>query len=280
MLTLKSIDDILAVIAELKAQSKSIGFVPTMGALHRGHLSLVDLAKSQCDICVASVYVNPAQFNDPSDLEKYPRTMEEDIYKLQKKGAHILFAPHDGEMLKRAEDVKFLLPKLPLFTEWEAAYRPGHFEGVLFIVHKLLSIIQPDTLVMGQKDFQQFVICRWMTRSFFPNLRMVMGVTAREENGLAMSSRNMRLAPEEIQKAAELYKSLLRISESKDLDKQCDIETSRLNEIEGVRVEYLSVAEINSLINSTVHVQSKRHVILGALYMGDVRLIDNIITDN
>lgn len=195
----------------VRKSSKSIGFVPTMGALHNGHLSLIQEAKKENDVVVCSIFVNPTQFNDPKDFEKYPITIEEDIKKLNDASTDILFLPSVEEMypegLAGGEHYDFG----DLETILEGKFRPGHFQGVGRIVHKLLDIVQPHKLFMGQKDMQQCLIIRKLLQITNSKVELVVCPTLRESSGLAMSSRNERLSPAARKKAVAIYQALLKL---------------------------------------------------------------------
>jgi pantoate--beta-alanine ligase len=192
----------------VRKSNKSIGFVPTMGALHNGHLSLIQSAKQENDVVVCSIFVNPTQFNDPKDFEKYPITIEEDIKKLNDASTDILFLPSVEEMYPEGLEGGVQYDFGNLETILEGKFRPGHFQGVGRIVHKLLDIVQPDKLFMGQKDLQQCLIVRRLITITAAPVTLVICPTERENDGLAMSSRNARLSPTARKKAVAIYQAL------------------------------------------------------------------------
>jgi len=202
-----SVEEMHQVISNLKAQGKRIGFVPTMGALHEGHESLVIKAKSENDVVVCSIFVNPTQFNDPKDLEKYPRMPEKDVKRLEEVGCDIAFIPgvsdiypHGNKML----DIHFG----KMEETMEGAFRPGHFAGVATVVDRLFNIVQPTSAYFGEKDFQQLAIIRRMTQMMGHTINIVGCPTLREDDGLAMSSRNLLLTDEQRKAAPLIYKAL------------------------------------------------------------------------
>lgn len=198
----------------VRKSNKSIGFVPTMGALHKGHLSLIQAAKQKNDIVVCSIFVNPTQFNDPKDFEKYPVTIEDDIKKLNTISTDILFLPSVEEMYPEGLQSSLHYDFGDLETILEGKFRPGHFQGVGRIVHKLLDIVQPDQLFMGQKDLQQCLVVRRLLAIIHSGVKLVVCPTERESDGLAMSSRNARLSPAARKKAPAIYQALQNIKDN------------------------------------------------------------------
>lgn len=262
-----------------KQQDKIIGFVPTMGALHQGHLGLIDACKGQCDITVCSIFVNPTQFNDPKDFEKYPITIEQDILLLTQKETDILFLPPVPEIYP--EGVNHL-PHYNLGAienVLEGKFRPNHFQGVCQVVDRLLAIVQPDKLFVGQKDYQQcMVIGKLIALKQLP-VQLCIQPTMREEHGLAMSSRNVRLSPEGRKKAAALYRTLLYIKEhllNKNTQQLIEDSANRLLAAGFDKVEYISIADGNTLQEVTTSDQSATIVVLAAAFLEGVRLIDNM----
>ena len=204
-----TIKDLQAALEALRAQGKTVGLVPTMGALHAGHASLVKRCVAENDATVVSVFVNPTQFNDKNDLAKYPRTLDADCRLLEACGATFAFAPSVEEMYPEPDTRHFSYA--PLDTVMEGAFRPGHFNGVCQVVSKLFDIVKPDRAYFGEKDFQQLAIIREMVRQMHFPLEIVGCPIVREEDGLALSSRNMRLSAEERQQALRVATMLLRI---------------------------------------------------------------------
>ncbi len=279
MLQFKAVKELQDVISNYKSQGKSIGFVPTMGALHKGHLSLIEHCKKTVDIAVCSIFVNPTQFNDPKDLEKYPRTISKDTELLEKVGNDIVFIPTVEEVYPENLDTSLELDFGKLANVMEGAFRPGHFDGMAQVVNRLLEIVLPDYLFMGQKDYQQFAIVQDMLRQLKSPIQLVMGATIREEDGLAMSSRNVRLTPEERQKAVLISKTLkTAMQELNQLPPLQVRERSlqRLN-IPEFKVDYFEIVDGISLQPVESIINSKTVVACTAVYLGAVRLIDNMI---
>ncbi|MBD8491050.1 pantoate--beta-alanine ligase [Echinicola sp. CAU 1574] len=270
-------------LLEHRNASKSIGLVPTMGALHEGHLSLVHKAKGHADVVVVSIFVNPTQFNNPEDLEKYPRTVNEDLKMLEKSGVDYVFLPSVEEMYPQPSKLKFNFGDLE--TTLEGAFRPGHFNGVGVVVSKLFHIIKPDVAYFGQKDLQQVAIIRRMVEdlSFDVNLEVV--PTVREEDGLAMSSRNRRLNSEERKLSVMLYESLVwarneLFAGCSWLEVQEKI-SHKFNEEPLAKLEYFELVKTKSLevvsgIDLGSQLRANEFSICTAVYIGDVRLIDNL----
>ncbi len=268
----------------LDAQSKkgnSIGFAPTMGALHAGHISLVEISKKANPVTVSSIFVNPTQFNDPKDFEKYPITIEKDIAMLEAAGCDVLFLPSVKEMYPEGSDQKMQYDLGYLETILEGKFRPGHFQGVCMVVHRLLEIVQPDNLYLGQKDYQQCMVITKLVDLINKQdkIRVNICPTLREADGLAMSSRNMRLNKEERKTAATIYQGLSFIKENitqqniNTLKKQ----TQSILEKAGFRVDYVEIAEAANLSPVTTWNENKKTVALIAAFMNDVRLIDNML---
>ena len=258
-----------------------IGFVPTMGALHAGHLSLVDAAKKQNKIVVCSIFVNPTQFNDPQDFKKYPITLEKDILMFEGAGCDVLFIPSveniypNGTNDLEHYDLGFLE------TVLEGKFRPGHFQGVCMVVHRLLEIVNPGHLYLGQKDYQQcMVITRLLELISLKNkTEIIICPTLREEDGLAMSSRNMRLDKVERKKAATIYRSLNMIKENdgKETPDALKKKAQLMLEEDGFKVDYVEIADANDLSPISVWDEKQKAVALVAAFMNEVRLIDNMV---
>ncbi len=263
-------------------QSKTIGFVPTMGALHAGHASLVQHAVAENDVCVVSVFVNPTQFNNPEDLLKYPRTLEQDVALLTQLGVHFVFAPSPEEMYSSEEmNVPFSFDFNGLDQVMEGKMRPGHFNGVVQVVSRLFDLVQPTRAYFGEKDFQQLAIIRHMVTTStlaaqYPNLQIIGCPIVREENGLALSSRNQRLSEEEKKTAVNISKTLFSSLEwAKNASvaqvQQRVIDT--INAIEGLDVEYYEIVDKTTLQPTNTFDNAVGCV---TVYCGPVRLIDNI----
>jgi len=259
-------------------QGYSVGFVPTMGALHAGHQSLIEMAARQCDRVVASVFVNPTQFNNPDDLRKYPRTPEADRTMLEAAGCHALFCPEIGEMYPAGEQT----------THWdfgalthslEGHFRPGHFDGVLTIVKKLFLAVSPDKAFFGEKDFQQLAIIKRMTQVENLPIEIVSAPTIREASGLAMSSRNVRLSETERGTATCISKIILGAQKTGRAIKPQDLERSAIEQLKAVPkldLEYCALVKATDF-SKLESWPSENAVLLVAAYVGGVRLIDNVI---
>ena len=253
---------------------ESIGFVPTMGALHDGHASLVSRSVEDCDVSVVSIFVNPKQFNNVSDLENYPNTLSQDLILLESLGCHLVFTPSKEEVYDGFEGVSLDIGSLAEVMEGE--FRPGHFKGVVDVVYRLFDLINPQKAFFGLKDFQQVSVLKFMVNHFELPVELVACPTIREENGLAKSSRNLRLSDDEkisakiIFKAMKLAKEWMRfytISETKD-------KIVQLIEEKGLKIEYVSIVDPNTLQDKTSW-NDASHVCIVA-HCGDVRLIDNL----
>lgn len=276
----KKISDIQSYLQIQKDKGLSVGFVPTMGALHKGHLSLLETCKGGCDIGVVSIFVNPTQFNDKKDLEKYPRTIEKDITQLIDGGCDVLFYPEIAEMYPEGEIAR-IYDLQTLENLFEGAFRPGHFQGVCQVVDKLFSIVQPHAVFFGQKDYQQCMVIKRLidTTPSLGSIEMTIVPTMREPNGLAMSSRNVRLSEEEKQVAPTIYHTLLFLKESLEvgpLTQIIEAATLKLNE-KGFITDYVGIADAYTLEPVEQWDGQKPLVALIAAFLGPVRLIDNLM---
>jgi pantoate--beta-alanine ligase len=246
-----------------------------MGALHEGHLSLLEYSLGECDISVASIFVNPIQFNNKQDLDKYPRTLEEDYNKLQAAGCDLVFAPPVEEMYP--EGVKEQYDFGPLERVMEGAHRPGHFNGVAVVVKRLFEICLPDRSYFGEKDYQQLMIIKSLVEKESLPVKIVDCPIIREADGLAMSSRNVRLSPVERSHAPEIFKTLKWIREQKYSVEDILMEAEqRLNAIPGMDVEYIQIADEQSLVPISDWLDAGHARIFIATFLGNVRLIDNL----
>lgn len=266
----------------VRKSNKSIGFVPTMGALHAGHLSLIQAARQENEVVVCSIFVNPTQFNDPKDFEKYPITIEEDIKKLNNVSTDILFLPSVEEMYPEGlkSDLHYDFGNLE--TILEGKFRPGHFQGVGRIVHKLLDIVQPDQLFMGQKDLQQCLIVRRLLEVIHSPVKLVVCPTEREKDGLAMSSRNTRLSPAARKKATGIYQALLHIKDNfgKGLHfLEGAHEAFDALKKQGFEPEYVDILRLenDSLVPLDQPPGNATVVVAIAAWLDGVRLIDNMV---
>ena len=272
-----TIDELRGFIGECRTEGKSVGFVPTMGALHQGHASLVRRSVKENDVTVVSVFVNPTQFNDKNDLKNYPRTLEADCVLLENEGASIVFAPSVEEMYPQEDTRVFSFA--PLDTVMEGACRPGHFNGVAQIVSKLFYAVEPDRAYFGEKDFQQLAIIREMVRQLSIGVEIVGCPIVREADGLAMSSRNTLLSCEERNRALTisrtLFASLPFATEHTLQDTKTFVENA-INETDGLELEYFQVVDGNTLQELKEWGDSDYVVGCIALFCGKIRLIDNI----
>jgi pantoate--beta-alanine ligase len=260
-----------------KKESNALGFVPTMGALHEGHLSLIKIAKEITDIVVASIFVNPTQFTNAVDLEKYPRPIERDIELLKKAECDFLFLPGVAEMYSAGEEWKIDLGELE--SVLEGKYRPGHYQGVTQIVKKLLDIIEPDFVFLGQKDFQQVMVLVHMVKSLNILVELVMCPIIRESDGLALSSRNIHLDAEERKQALVLSRSLYLVKQRFDEQSVEELKRSAweiLSAEQGVNPEYFEICDANTLLSINSK-EAENIIALVAAKVGNTRLIDNII---
>lgn len=272
--TVKLIQERLSI---LKNKGQTIGVVPTMGALHDGHISLVSQAKEMCDYVVVSIFVNPTQFNNASDLEKYPRTLKEDVERLEQSGADFVFIPDISEIYPPG----YKSPEIDLGNldkVMEGKFRPGHFQGVVEVVKRLFEIIQPDFAYFGKKDFQQVAIIKYMTHIFQLPVTIVECPIIRTENGLAMSSRNSRLSEDEQRQALAIYNTLAFAKQNvknhtpKELMEKC----IKMLEESPLKPEYVEIVHPTSLeLLSDQWVEGA--VCSIAAYCGEVRLIDNMV---
>lgn len=256
-----------------------IGFVPTMGALHEGHTTLIEKAKQENDVVVSSIFVNPVQFTNPDDLARYPRTLEEDCQKLEAIGCDVVFAPSVAEMYP--EPVTLRLNFGDLETVMEGAFRPGHFNGVGIVVAKLFNIVQPDRAYFGQKDLQQVAVIRRLIRDLSFPVELIRCPTVREADGLAMSSRNRNLTPDEREQAPTLFRALTLAHEllkeghtpSQAKAAVAAVFTSNPN----FRLEYVDVVNADTLQIADEVLAPGQTAICLAAHLGKVRLIDNLV---
>jgi pantoate--beta-alanine ligase len=277
MKIIKSIQTMQKTSLELKRQGKKIGLVPTMGALHEGHLSIVKRAKKLSDIVVASIYVNPAQFAPGEDLNKYPRTFKEDRKKLKELGVDYIFYPSDDLMYPSGYETFIELENLPRVLEGE--FRPTHFRGVATIVAKLFNIIQPDIAVFGRKDYQQSVIIKKMVTDLNMPIKIVVAPIVREKSGLALSSRNKYFNQEQKARAAVLYNSLMlakRMIDNgvRDASKIRLAMRRLIDKTSGTKVDYIAITDDAEL--KPLKKLSGKFTISLAVWLDEVRLIDNI----
>ncbi|MCW8870068.1 MAG: pantoate--beta-alanine ligase [Proteobacteria bacterium] len=234
-----------------RGNQNEIAFVPTMGALHAGHMSLVQKAQQAVDTTLVSIFVNPTQFDKPSDLDNYPDNLQDDLKQLEAAGVKAVYTPDTAQIYPNGD--RFKISENQLSNQFCGAHRPGHFEGVLTVVMKLLQLVKPDYLVLGEKDYQQLLLIKALIKEFFLNTQVIACPTVRDHDGLALSSRNQRLTKAELNLAPMLYQTLI---DEDDLESK----RGRLQSL-GFNVEYL---------------QTYQGRLLAAVYLGDVRLIDNV----
>ena len=265
-------------LVAIKKSGRSVGLVPTMGSLHEGHLSLVRKSKSENDITIVSIYINPSQFNDPNDFINYPKSIENDMSLLEKTNCDALFLPNTEEMYKdgfRPLDID--LGNLNLILE--SKKRPGHFDGVIFIVNKLFKIINPKKAYFGEKDFQQLLIIKKLAQNYFTHISIISCPTIRENSGLAMSSRNQKLTKKQLDFAKKTFNLLKK---TKEIIKKNSVSKSKIFvndffcQYEQITLDYFEIIEESnfSLVNSVI--TNKTYRIMIAFKVGNVRLIDNL----
>ena len=277
MKVIHTIKDLQAELSVLKAQDKKVGLVPTMGALHAGHASLVKRSVNENEVTVVSVFVNPTQFNDKNDLVKYPRTLDADCKLLEACGATYAFAPSVEEMYPEPDTRQFSYA--PLDTVMEGAFRPGHFNGVCQIVSKLFEAVKPHRAYFGEKDFQQLAIIREMVRQMQFDLEIVGCPIVREEDGLALSSRNARLSAEERENALKISQTLFKsrtFAATHTVGETLKFVEDAIAAIPGLRLEYFEIVDGNTLQKVDNWNQTSYVVGCITVFCGDVRLIDNI----
>ena len=278
MFIFKKNKDLQDFLDKIRKKKLKIGFVPTMGALHDGHLSLVASAKKQTDFVVTSIFVNPTQFNDQADLVKYPRTLDKDIALLAQADNQLLYAPSVDQIYPKNFNNHRVFDLNGLDTLLEGAFRPGHFNGVAMVVNRLLEIVQPDAIFMGQKDYQQATIIKQLIKSEKIKTKLVMCPIVRSPKGLALSSRNARLSDDWLDKALILSKTLhfaQAAVKAKKAIAQIEKEATQKIEAAGLRPEYFTLINGNTLKNARY--SNKKIVAVTAAWAGDVRLIDNMI---
>ncbi|EFA8663102.1 pantoate--beta-alanine ligase [Escherichia coli] len=277
MLIIETLPLLRQQIRRLRMEGKRVALVPTMGNLHDGHMKLVDEAKARADVVVVSIFVNPMQFDRPEDLARYPRTLQEDCEKLNKRKVDLVFAPSVKEIYPNGTETHTYVDVPGLSTMLEGASRPGHFRGVSTIVSKLFNLVQPDIACFGEKDFQQLALIRKMVADMGFDIEIVGVPIMRAKDGLALSSRNGYLTAEQRKIAPGLYKVLSSIADKlqageRDLDEIITIAGQELNE-KGFRANDIQIRDADTLLE--VSETSKRAVILVAAWLGDARLIDN-----
>ena len=281
MEAIRTVDDIRAKVKSLKKEGNTIGFVPTMGALHEGHLSLFRLANQHADKIIASIYVNPEQFGPDEDFDEYPRELEQDLKKCETEGVDAVFAPTDEIMYPDKQFLRIEIDELNRFID--GGSRPGFFEGIVLVVNKLFNIVDPDVAVFGQKDIQQFRILQQMVLEFNHDLRLIMGPIQRANDGLALSSRNKYLDDQQRKLAPGLYRALKYVEKqildgAKNVDLLLDHQKSEL-EAKGLKIDYLNLFSFDMMTPVEEVKSSNKYILAGAVYLGETRLIDNIIIE-
>lgn len=268
-------------LQQWRQQGQRIGFVPTMGNLHEGHLSLVNAASQQCDKVVVSIFVNPLQFNQASDFNAYPKTLHADQQKLQQAGIDLLFMPNTQLMYPAGEDAVTRVSVPAVTEELEGVNRPGHFDGVATVVLKLFNLVQPDLAIFGEKDYQQLLLVKKMVLDLNLPVDIYSMPTQREPDGLAMSSRNSRLNAQQRQQAATLYQVLLQARQAwQETDREpLQIERQAIEALTaaGFDAEYVSFRDSKHFSPLSDRTQAGR--VLAAAWLGEVRLIDNVALD-
>ena len=277
MKIVNSIKELRLQLDEDKQKGKKVGLVPTMGALHAGHISLVKRCVAENDVCVVSIFVNPTQFNNPNDLLTYPRTLDEDCQLLESSGCTYVFAPSVEEMYPEPDNRVFDFGTVAQVME--GARRPGHFNGVAQIVSKLFYAVKPDVSYFGEKDFQQIAVIRAMVKQLEIPVKIVDCPIQRESDGLALSSRNTRLTPEQRQKApviARTLKESVTFVPEKSVQQVIDYVVSTLNNVPDMNVEYFEIVDGNTLESISNWSDTTYPVGCITVYCGEVRLIDNV----
>ncbi len=293
MIIFNSIPQLKTYLNNARSPQSIIGFVPTMGALHRGHISLINAAKMQCNLVVCSIFVNPTQFNDSNDLQNYPRTFEADCKLLEAANCDVVFIPEVSELYtfkelelkkKNIEDKSWTDGKTvdfgSLVKVMEGAHRPGHFNGVAQVVSKLFRIVEPDKAYFGQKDFQQLAVIRNMVKQLCMPIEIIDCPIVREKNGLAMSSRNERLTDKERNSASLISKTLFEVKElqnTKTIAELKSIAEAKLKTEPQIELEYFEISDADTLQPIADYKQAQSAVACIALKLGNVRLIDNVV---
>ncbi len=280
MILFKKANALTEHLQKLKSKNVSVGFVPTMGALHSGHISLITQAKKESDIVVCSVFVNPVQFNNKTDFEKYPITIENDILLLEENGTDILFLPSVSEVYPNGIDKLLHFELDYLENILEGFYRPGHFQGVCNVVYNFLRVIKPGKLFLGQKDYQQTLVLKKMMQLYFPSVKINVEKTLREDDGLAMSSRNMRLSNDARKKATIIFKALQYIKqniEKNNFDELKNNAAKMISDNGFDKIDYIEIANAETLLPENTLEKNKKLIVLAAAFIEDVRLIDNFL---
>jgi len=281
MILFKRSNDLSNYLDIQRKQGRKLKFVPTMGALHPGHLSLIRAAKTENDLCICSIFVNPTQFNDPADYKKYPVTIENDIMLLETEGCDVLFLPSLAEIYPNGTSAARHYDLGYLETVLEGKYRPGHFQGVCMVVNRLLELVMPDSLHIGQKDYQQCMVIKRLVGliGLENELKVVISPTLREPDGLAMSSRNTRLTVDDRKKASIIFESLQFIKKQISKGNLDDLKKQTVQKFleNGFKVDYVEIADTLTLQLVDYWDGQQKLVALAAVFLGGVRLIDNVL---
>lgn len=281
MILFKETADLHNYIEEQHKKKLQTGFVPTMGALHAGHISLIKKSVAENDLTISSIFVNPTQFNDLKDFKKYPVTIEKDIYQLETSDCDVLFLPSIEEIYPTGTGQKQMFDLGYLESVLEGKFRPGHFQGVCMVMEILLKTVLPDNLYLGQKDYQQCMVIKRLIGLLKLDKEIKLNIcsTLRESDGLAMSSRNIRLNEQERQNATAIYRSLLYIKENIQQKEVPELkkEAEKILTAKGFRIDYIEIADSNSLELINKWDGKRKIVALIAAFMNEVRLIDNML---
>lgn len=275
--TVNSVEALRKAVRNARAHGLSVGFVPTMGNLHAGHMSLVTTAAKQCDFVIASIFVNPLQFNDKDDLASYPRTLEQDQALLEQHGCQLLFAPTVDEMYPNGQESQSIVSVPDVSLGLCGGSRPGHFDGVATVVTKLFNMVQADKAFFGEKDFQQLAVIRRMVADLCAATEVIGVATERNEQGLALSSRNGYLTADELSVAPSIYQTLQEVAEAiqqgNAIQPTLEQGKERLQN-RGFKVDYLELCNAQTLKSATP--EDTQLVVLAAAFLGKARLIDNL----
>jgi pantoate--beta-alanine ligase len=280
MILFKKAEELTKHLITISQNEIPTGFVPTMGALHKGHLQLVETCRQNSGLCIVSIFVNPTQFNDLTDFKKYPVTIEADIRLLEEAGCDILFLPSVPEIYPDGTSHLHWFDLGHLETIWEGKYRPGHFQGVCQVMQRLLEIVMPTRLFMGSKDYQQCMVIRRLIELNQWNIRLIMAPTVREPSGLAMSSRNTRLNESQREQAAAIFRTMRYIHQHISNKSIADLVTEGtriLSEAGFKTIDYIGIADADTLQPVTQRQEQQSLVVLIAAFIGGVRLIDNMV---
>jgi pantoate--beta-alanine ligase len=277
----KQIAPLKAFLKDIRRQGKSIGLVPTMGALHEGHISLIKASTSQNQLTVSTIYVNPTQFNNENDLLKYPRTLDKDTKLLREVGCDVLFCPENSEIYPEKSLIKLDFGDLDKVMEGQ--FRPGHFSGVGLVVSKFLNIVEPDNAYFGQKDWQQFAVIQLLVEELKFNVTLHSVPTLRESDGLALSSRNLRLDAMQRKQATVFFEALTfakrEIQAGKTITKVKKAVKTIVEKEAGITLEYFEIANSKNLKLLDNVSGSENPIMCIAGYVGEIRLIDNMFLD-